>query len=142
MKPRRPFATRTIAAAASFLLVGLTASACTSDTDRFCNDLRHIESLSSLITAIERRDERSITNGLDQLRKLQDIAPSEIFDDFRALVDALSATVQITLNTPDEMGTTGQVDATELTAQLEKIDAPAHNVAEFAEENCGISLNP
>lgn len=134
---RRPRLTLTAIAVVG---AALSSTACTSDTDRFCEALRDQWDLSSLSEAIQTRDLRSITAGLESLREVQDVAPDDVHDDFRTLIDALSGAVRIVTNAPDSTGETSPVDPTALTRQLEEIDEPAHNVAEFADRNCGLSL--
>lgn len=120
--------------------VALLAPACTSDTARFCEELRDVHDLSALSEAISARDVRGINTSLEQLRAVQDVAPEEIHDDFRTLIDVLADTVRIVTETTDPAGNTTPVDPSTLTDQLAKISEPAHNVADYADRYCGIEL--
>lgn len=115
--------------------------ACTSDTARFCERLRENYGLESLSDAIIARDVRGIDQSLEELRKVQDVAPAEIFEDFRHLIDVLTDLVRTVTETKDSKGETTPVDPTTLTAQLGEIAAPAQKVADYADRYCGIELS-
>lgn len=117
-------------------------SGCTSPEDQFCGRLRDDYRLDDLVTAIERRDQRRITEGLEGLRELQDIAPAEIHDDFRAVVDAVSGAVRAVTKARGADGEEVPVDLTLLGQQLAEIEQPAQHVADFADRSCGLKLNP
>ena len=125
------------------LAAGLaTLGACTSPEDQFCGRLREDYHLDTLVSAIQRRDERRITAGLEQLRELQDIAPESIHDDVRAVVDAVSGAVRAVTKAPGADGEQVPVDLTLLSQQLAEIREPAQHVADFADRSCGLKLNP
>lgn len=141
----RAIPSRRVAAIArllAILLVIVVLPACTSPADQFCGRLRDDYRLTSLITAIKHRDQRRITDGLERLRELQDIAPAEIHDDFRAVVDAVSGAVRAVTKAPGANGEEVPVDLTLLGQQLAEIQKPAQHVAEFADRSCGLNLNP
>lgn len=96
--------------------------------------------LSELSEAISARDVRGINASLEQLRVVQDVAPAEIHDEFRALIDVLADTVRTVTDTTDSSGKTTPVDPSTLTDQLTNISEPAHKVAEYADQYCGIEL--
>lgn len=120
--------------------VGLTA--CTSSEDQFCGRLRDDYQLEELVTAIEKHDQRRITERLEALRELQDIAPDEIHDDVRMVVDAVSGAVRAVTRAPGANGEEVPVDLTLLRQQLAEIQEPAQHVADFADRSCGLKLNP
>lgn len=134
---RRPTAVVALLAAAIAVL-----GACTSPEDQFCGRLRDEYRLEPLVTAIEQRDQRRITEGLATLRELQDIAPADVHDDFRTIVDAISGAVRAVTKAPGADGEEVPVDLTLLAQQLASIDGPAQHVAEFADRSCGLTLNP
>lgn len=120
----------------------LVVPGCTSPEDEFCGRLRDEYRLDRLVTAIERRDQKRITEGLETLRELQDIAPAEIHDDFRAVVDAVSGAVRAVTKARGADGEEVPVDLTLLGQQLASIEEPAQHVAIFADRSCGLDLNP
>jgi hypothetical protein len=123
-------------------LVAWSTTACTSDVDRFCGQLRDRYHLERLVTAIQHRDQRRITEGLEDLRALEDVAPAEIHDDFRAVVDAVSGAVRAVTKAPGADGEQVPVDLTALGTRLAAIDRPAQHVADYADRKCGLRLNP
>jgi len=129
------------AVSALLLLTGVAAG-CTSPEDEFCGRLRDEYRLDDLVTAIEQRDERRTTDGLRRLRELQDVAPDEIHDDFRAVVDAVSDAVRAVTKARGADGEEVPVDLTLLGQQLAEIREPAQHVADFADRSCGLKLNP
>lgn len=133
---------RRAATLASLLALAPVVGACTSQTDEFCGRLRDDYRLTDLVTAIRQRDQRGVTDGLERLRKLQDIAPDEIHDDLRDVVDAVSNAVRAVTDAPGADGEDTPVDLTLLSQQLAKIEQPAQHVADFADRSCGLQLNP
>lgn len=130
-------------ASATAVVLGVSVvAACTSPEDQFCGRLREDYQLDDLVTAIERRDQRRITEQLAALRELQDIAPAEIHDDVRAIVDAVSGAVRAVTKAVGADGEEVPVDLLELRQQLEQIQQPAQHVADYADRSCGLKLNP
>lgn len=123
-------------------LIAATPVACTSAEDRFCGQLRDDYQLEELVTAIEQRDRRRITEGLERLRQLQDVAPADIHDSFRAVVDAVSSSVRAVTNATGADGEARPVDLTQLGLDLAKIEGPAQEVADYADRECGLRLDP
>lgn len=116
--------------------------ACTSPADQFCGGLRDNYLLTDLRRAIGQNDQRRITEGLEELRQLQDVAPTEIHDDFRTLTDAVSDAVRAVTKAPGADGEEVPVDLLLLSQQLAEVQEPAQHVAEFADRKCGLQLNP
>ncbi|MFN8050749.1 MAG: hypothetical protein U0Q22_04905 [Acidimicrobiales bacterium] len=137
-RARRALARLAVCAGACVLLAPV---ACTSSEDQFCGRLRDEYRLDELVTAIQRQDQRRITQGLEGLRELQDVAPAAIYDDFRAVVDAVSAAVRAVTKAPGADGEKVPVDLTLLGQQLAAITQPAQHVADYADRNCGLKLN-
>lgn len=135
-------AARRVVAIGVVTLVGVTSTGCTSAEDRFCGQLRDDYQLEDLVTAIERRDRRRITEGLERLRELQDVAPAEIHDSFRAVVDAISSAVRAVTNATGADGEALPVDLTQLGIDLAEVEGPAQEVAEYADRECGLRLDP
>lgn len=130
------------AAVAVATVFAVATVGCTSAEDRFCGQLRDDYQLEELVTAIRQRDQRRTTEGLERLRQLQDVAPAEIHDDFRAVVDAVSSAVRAVTNATGADGESVPVDLTVLGDELAAIDEPAHNVATYADRECGLELDP
>lgn len=122
--------------------LAIGGTACTSAEDQFCGQLRDDYELEQLVTAIRQRDQRRITEGLERLRQLQDVAPAEIHDDFRAVVDAVSSAVRAVTDATGANGESVPVDLTVLGDELAAIEEPAHNVADYADRECGLKLDP
>lgn len=120
----------------------MTSVSCTNAEDRFCGMLRDEYELDDLVTAITQQDQRRVNESLEQLRALQDEAPLEIHDDLRSIIDAVTSAVRVVTKTPTADGKTVPIDLTELNQSLGSIKTPAQHVSDYAEENCGLDLNP
>jgi len=120
----------------------LGAPGCTSSEDQFCGSLRDDYRLDELVTAVETRDQQGITDGLAALRDLQDVAPAAVHDDLRTVIDALESAVRAVTSAPGPDGEDLPVDLMLLREQLGAIGEPAQHVADYADRNCGLKLNP
>ncbi len=118
----------------------IPSAACSDPTVDFCGNLRSNYQLTELVEAIRIRDQKAIEAKLKDLRKLQDLAPAEIFDDLRLLIDTLSTAIKALLKFDELEGHSAPVDLAALNDKLTEIKDPAQNIAEYAAKNCGTNL--
>lgn len=128
-----------IVAAIAAMSALMFAAGCTSTEATFCAELEDRVDLGELVNAIELEDTKRISDGLDDLRVLEDTAPEEVFDEVRALIDVVSNLVRVTTGV-DEGSGSAPLDAAELNAALAEVAEPAQVLAEYADRTCGITL--
>lgn len=141
---------RGAAVGVTLIVVGVLAAGCSADnlspatvkseSSEFCRALKSDYDLDDLRSAIERNDSKAIASSLRRFRDLQLKAPAAIADDMTKVADAVEDTVRaitsVGANGPDST----PVDPTSLDARLAEIGPSAQNLASYADEKCGITL--
>ena len=132
--------------ASAVLLVG--ASACTRDKasqGSFCEELRQVPTLASVISGFADQDlsqlESRLDETMDQFEDLRASAPDEIGSDVDRTVDLVEAVVEaVRANHSDPDAAAAQVRA--VVADHPEAETSSRAVTDYAREQCRIELNP
>jgi hypothetical protein len=114
----------------------LFPTACSSDLDDFCHQLKATYDLSDLRAALDRDDSAAIERALAQLQRLDDLAPKEIRDDVDAVVSAVVASVRAVVPVTGPNGENMPVDLTLLNGALDSVSASSARVVAYGRKNC------
>jgi hypothetical protein len=121
------------------LCVALFPSACSSDLDDFCHQLKSTYDLTDLRAALDRDDNTAIEAALGQLQRLADLAPKEIRDDVDAVVSAVVESVRAVVPVTGPNGEHMPVDLTNLNAALDSVSASSARVVAYGKQHCQLS---
>jgi hypothetical protein len=134
-------ARRRAAGALRFCVAGLLLStACTSSTKQFCGRLEELYTFDDLNRAIETQDQTGIASGLDDMRRLEEVAPAEIHDDLRQINDAMIDVIREVTDSPGPEGQTAPVDLDALRDALTAVGDSLQHVTDYADKECGLTL--
>lgn len=128
---------------ASALLVALlvaTVPACSSAQDEFCDALKSRMDLSELRRALDSGDEEAVTEALEDLQEVRDLAPPDIAPAAEKVIDTAIETVRRVTRVTGPNGETMPVDTAELNRALAEIPSSAQELRTYADEKCGFAL--
>jgi hypothetical protein len=114
----------------------LLPAACSNDVDDFCRQLKSSYDLSDLRAALDRDDTAAIEHALDELQKLDDLAPKDIRSDVDAVVSAVVGAVRAVVPVTGPNGETMPVDLTKLNAALESVANSSARVVAYGRTHC------
>lgn len=118
----------------------LTPDSMRSDTSKFCSRLKSDYDLTDLRKAIKSDNADNITSSLQRLRSLVDNAPKEIDADVRAVVAAVTQTVEAITRVGVDGPSDTPVDVDRLDESLRSVTANAQRIVAFADRSCDITL--
>jgi len=125
------------------LIVGLLAlatAACSSPEDDFCGALEDRFDLAALQRAIDAGDDTATTRALGDLQEVADLAPDDIQQAARAVIDTLIASVRAVTGAIDPNGESTPVDTEALSTALDGISPQSAELADYARTTCGFDL--
>ena len=114
----------------------LLPTACSSELDEFCHQLKSTYDLSDLRAAFDRDDSKAIEQALGELQRLDDLAPKDIRDDVDAVVSAVVGSVRAVVPVTGPNGENMPVDLTQLNAALDSVSASSARLVAYGRKNC------
>jgi hypothetical protein len=123
------------------LFAALFPTACSSDLDDFCHQLKSTYDLTDLRAALDRDDNAAIEQALGQLQRLDDLAPTQIRSDVDAVVSAVVGAVRAVVPVTGPNGEHMPVDLTQLNAALDSVSASSVRVVAYGQKYCQLSAS-
>jgi high-affinity nickel permease len=136
----RSRAVTAVVAAIMTIATILASTACTSDQQQFCDDLKDQYTLSALRHAIDANDTAAIEAALAGLQRLEDEAPSEVRSDLSTVLDTVISTVRAVTDATGPNGEKMPVDTGRLNTALAGVATSSQHVVAYADRKCALKL--
>lgn len=107
----------------------------------WCAELESVADLPALVSAISSGDTEAATAETDRFSDVAADAPAEIRPEMKAVADALSEAVAVTMTPPDADPDELELRREAVNQQLGRVTSDVSAVSEWAEVQCGIRLD-